>query len=128
MPQGVFVVNTIRRLLKSQGQVYEFTRQGKNDYGEPSGEPQTVAKITGLYHETFVSPVLTTQEASQTRKLQTPSILCLWSDFEKEDIQVGDELSIGRNKYVVQSAVDIQKMNVAVDIVLALVEDDGLQF
>lgn len=124
-----FEVNKVRRLLKTQGQLFEFQRLRKNPYGEidPS-RPVWAKKLLGVYHETFARPVLSSAEGSSTRTLPQPNILCLWDEYLDSEIAVGDELIIDGNKYILQSAVDIQKAGVAAELVLRQVDDGGTEF
>lgn len=129
MPQKPFSIYAVKRLLKTQGQQFEFKRAKKNAYGEPipDSPKETVATVLGVYHETFVRPVISTQDGSAVRSLPQPNILCLWESVQGLDLTEGDELTIGKNSYKLHGMVDIQKLGIAVDLVLEMVEDGGIQ-
>lgn len=125
--QVAFVINKVRRLLKSCGKWYEFKHLGTNSFNEPDPSSSYTVQLFGVLHETFVRPVFTVTEDSQTRSLPQVNILCLYKDFLESGVAVGDELSIGDKLYIVQSAVDIQKMNAVIDIVLEAIDNGRIQ-
>lgn len=128
MSQKAFEINKLRRLLGTSGKLYEFKRKGTNAYNEPTEEETIVAVIRGVYHETYARVTVVLQESSKIRSMPQPTILCLWDDYVASGLTVGDELTIGPNKYTLQGAVNVQKMDVAADITLELVQDNGTKF
>lgn len=121
-----FEAYKLRRELKRSGIEYQFERMGKNDFGEPSGEPEVVGKVCGLYHEQNGHIQVTTGETTQTRTKKIPSILCLYEDAAPLGLQIGDNVGFNGKQYIVTGIVDIQNWNIICDISLEVV-DSGVQ-
>lgn len=117
-----FQLNKVRRLIKTQGQPFKFTRQKTNEFGEPNGQTESV-DIVGVYHETtsFLSKTVT--EATTVRRKPSPMILCLWEDAQK--ILHTDELSFNGKTYKVGEVKNISEANIVGDISLEEVQTNG---
>jgi hypothetical protein len=118
-----FEAYKIKRELKRSGIEYEFKRSGKNDFGEPLGEPTTVGKLRGIYHEQNSTVSVVTGETTQTRTKKIPTILCLYEDTASLVLQVGDQVSINGKTLKVTGVVNIQEWNIISDISLEVVDN-----
>lgn len=128
IPNRAFEVNKIRRTIKTMGAPYTFTRKTVNEYKEPTTGESPAGIIQGVYHEAYARTTIVRQDGSQLRSLPQPAILCLWDDYNAAGLAVGDTVKIGRNLYELHGVVDVQKMGVAADIILKMVDDDGVSF
>ena len=121
-----FEAYKIKRELKRSGIEYEFKRMNKNDFGESYGEPETVGKLIGLYHEQSSSIQITTGDTTQTRSKKVPMILCLYESTASLILQVGDIVKINDKTFKVTGIVNIQEWNLISDISLEVV-DSGVR-
>lgn len=119
-----FEVRKIKRAIATQGQEFTFVRKRLNEYKEPSDD-LGVDKLTlsGLYHESHKTAVITTAESSKLQSLSQGCILCLYEDYMLTPILEGDEVEISGVKYKVSGAVNLSKLNIAVDIALRIVDN-----
>ena len=119
-----FEAYKIKRELKRSGVAYEFTRSGKNQFGEPDEKISvTIGTVTGLYHEQNGSIQVTTGETTQTRTKKTPTILCLWEDTTSLGLSLGDKTIINGKVFRVTGIVNIQEWNIIGDVSLEVVDD-----
>lgn len=117
-----FQLNKVRRLIKTQGQNFSFSRPGTNEFGEPNGQTESV-DISGVYHETtsYLSKMVT--QATTIRQKPSPMILCLWEDAQK--VVQTDELTFNGKTYKVGEVKNISEANIVGDISLEEVQTDG---
>lgn len=123
-----FEAYKIKRELKRSGIDYEFKRLGRNDFGEPNNELESIGKIKGLYHEqnTSVQSVgLTSTDATQVHSRKKPMILCLYDDAANLSLRTGDILKLNGKTLKVTGISNIQEWNIISDISLE-VFDDGV--
>lgn len=119
----------LKRELKRNGTSVSFYRNQKNDFDEPSGKPELVASITGLYHETNGYVTLSVSDATVQRSVKLPMLLCLTSDVKAADLKVGDYVKIpnatsgGTKTYYMTGMVDVSDFGVITDISLEVVDD-----
>lgn len=118
-----FEAYKIKRELKRSGIDYEFKRFIKNDFGEPSDEPDVVGTLKGIYHEQNSNIQITTGDTTQVRTKKVPMILCLYEDTASLVLQVGDIVIINSRTFKVTGVVNIQEWNLISDISLEVVDD-----
>lgn len=117
-----FQLNKVRRLIKTQGQNFSFSRPGTNEFGEPNGQTEPVV-ISGVYHETTSYLSKTVTQATTIRQKPSPMILCLWEDAQK--VVQTDELTFNGKTYKVGEVKNISEANIVGDISLEEVQTDG---
>nr|DAQ83504.1 MAG TPA: hypothetical protein [Caudoviricetes sp.] len=113
----------IKRELKRSGIDYEFKRAIKNDFGEPSGEPELIGKLKGIYHEENSNIQITTGDTTQVRTKKIPMILCLYEDAANLVLSVGDIVKINEKTLKVTGIVNISEWNIIADISLEVVDN-----
>ena len=113
----------IKRELKRSGIDYEFKRAIKNDFGEPSGEPELIGKLKGIYHEENSNIQITTGDTTQVRTKKIPMILCLYDDAASLVLSVGDIVKINEKTLKVTGIVNISEWNIIADISLEVVDN-----
>lgn len=117
-----FQLNKVRRLIKTQGQNFSFSRPGTNEFGEPNGQTESVV-ISGVYHETTSYLSKTVTQATTIRQKPSPMILCLWEDAQK--VVQTDEMTFNGKTYKVGEVKNISEANIVGDISLEEVQTDG---
>lgn len=120
-----FEAYKIKRELKRSGIDYEFKRNVKNDFGEPTDELKVVGKLKGLYHEQNSSIQITTGDTTQVRTKKVPMILCLYEDTASLVLQVGDIVKINAKTFKVTGVIDIQEWNL-ISVISLEVVDNGI--
>lgn len=123
MINTTFETYKLKRELARSGKTFRFTRRGLNNFGEPTGLPEELGSLRGLYHEQNSNIQITTGETTQTRTKKIPMILCLAEDAKPLDLQTGDIVEINGRVFLVTGIVDIQEWNLIFDISLELVDD-----
>lgn len=119
MNHGAFQLNKVRRLIRTQGQVFYFKKPGKNEFGEPNGE--TVSQeIRGVFHELTEYKSKTTSEASTIRQKSSPMLLTLWESVG--DLHHTDVLYSDGKKYRVNEIHNFMGSNLVADISLEEVQ------
>jgi hypothetical protein len=118
-----FEVYKIKRELKRSGIEYEFKRSGKNEFGEPSDEPELVGKLNGLYHEQNSRIQVVTGDTTQIRTKKIPMILCLYEDAASLVLEVGDSVMINEKTFKVTGVTNIQEWSIISDISLEVVDN-----
>lgn len=117
-----FQLNKVRRLIKTQGQDFSFTRQELNEFREPNGQTISV-DLRGVYHETTSYLSKSSTDATTLRQKPSPMILCLWEDAQK--IEQSDELDFNGKHYRIGEVKNISEANIVADISLEEVQTDG---
>lgn len=120
-----FEVYKIKRELKRSGTDYEFTRDGKNEFDEPSGSKTVVGSLRGLYHEENGTVQITTGETTRTRTKKVPKILCLYESITSLGLKVDDTVTLNGKVLKVTGVVNVQEWDLIGDISLEVV-DDGI--
>lgn len=119
----------LKRELKRNGTEVTFCRNKKNDFGEPVGELEVVAKLTGLYHETNGYVSLSVSDATVSRNVKTPMLLCLAQDIMFSHLAIGDYVKVpnivtGETKtYYVTGITDISDFGIIADVSLEVIDD-----
>lgn len=122
MNAALFQLNKVRRLVKTQGQAFEFTREQLNDFGEPTDESVTLT-IKGVYHETASYLTKTAMEATTIKQKPSPMILCLWEEANK--LKPFDVLAFNGKNYTINGVKNIDEANIIGDVSLEEVQTDG---
>lgn len=117
-----FQLNKVRRFINTQGQSFEFKRQGTNSFGEPNGQTISVI-IKGVYHETTSFMSKSSMDAATIRTKPSPMILCSWTEAQK--ILMTDTLFFNGKSYTVGGVKDIAESGIVGDISLEEALTDG---
>lgn len=117
-----FQLNKIKRLIKTQGDTFVFTRKALNEFGEPSDEILTVP-LEGVLHETTSYLSRTSTESTTLRAKPSPMILCLWEYAKK--LSISYELFYNGKLYRIGDIKNVSEANIAADISLEEVQTDG---
>lgn len=120
-----FEAYKIKRELKRSGIDYEFKRNEKNDFGEPTHEQKVVGTLKGLYHEQNSTIQIVTGDTTQTRTKKVPMILCLYESTASLVLQIGDIVEINSRTFKVTGVTNIQEWNLISDISLEVI-DNGI--
>lgn len=92
----------INNAISWYGTEYAFLRNSKNDYNEPTGEPETVEVLQGIYHSSQKSFIdLIGSEAASVKSKINKGILCKPSDGTL--IKQDDYIIVNSLKYKVTS-------------------------
>ena len=123
MNHKAFQLNKVRRFINTYGQIFQFDKPGKNEFGEPNGE--TVShKIKGVFHETsgFASGYITktTSDSTTIRLKSNPMFLTLWESVG--DLKHQDELIFNDKKYRVNGVTNLLQANLIAEISLEEVQ------
>lgn len=126
MVNTTFEAYKVKREIKRSGTVYEFTRDPKNEFGEPEPDPVdnmgVLGSVRGLYHEQNSNVSITTGETTQVRTKKIPMVLCLWDDLKPLQLEVGDKTKINGKVFKVTGVVNIQEWSIIADISLEVVD------
>lgn len=117
-----FEAYKIKRELNRSGIDYEFKRFSTNAFKEPTGEPETIGSVRGIYHEQNSNVEVTTGDTTQIRTKKIPMILCLYEDAASVVLSVGDIVCINNKKFKVTGVVNVQEWNIVADISLEVVD------
>ena len=122
-----FEAYKIKREIKRSGEIYEFMRQKRNEFGEPSDEEESVGSLQGLYHEQNSNVQITTGDTTQIRTKKIPMILCVYDDAKTLNLKLGDILYLNDRILKVVSLVNIQEWNIIGDLSLEEVATNVVQ-
>lgn len=114
-----FQTNKIERLLKAQGQQFNFVRKGKNEFGETDNTdlPQ-ISTLVGVYHEQNSYISLSESEASVIPSKPIPMILTTYQRYKNTLVLPDDKVSINGRNFKVTGITNIQEGNYGIDISL----------
>lgn len=127
-----FEAYKLKRILKQSGIEFVFKRQKLNEFDEPEGELEEVARIKGLYHESNSYITDTVGDSATTRTKKQPMILCLCDDFNDITLHQGDVTEVSSRgpqmtsktlKYV--GCIDIQNWGIIADMSFEEVDEGG---
>lgn len=118
-----FEAYKLKRELKRSGIEYEFERFKENAFKELNGEPESVGKIVGLYHEQNSNIEVVTSDATQIRTKKIPMILCLYEDAASLGLKTNDIVKVNAKTFKVTGVVNIQEWSIIADISLEVVDD-----
>lgn len=113
-----FEYNKISRLIRVNGDVYAFMRPKLNDFGEPSGEYESI-EVKGVFHQTTNHITVIGADASSVQSKQSPAIFALYD--AAKGIRQGDLVMINGVQYAVTGTLDVNNWNIAIDISLEAV-------
>lgn len=119
MQAAAFQLNKVRRLILTQGKLFQFERPKVNDFGEPT-DGKTIYTIRGVYHETAGYSNKTSTEATTIRKKALPMVLTLWESAKELHHQ--DVLTFNGKPYQVTEIKNIAEANLVADISLEEVQ------
>lgn len=126
MHSAAFQLSKVRRLIRTQGKVFYFSKPGRNEFGEPNGE--TVShEIQGVFHEAlgFASgyATKTTSEDTTIRKKDFPMVLTLWESLG--ELRHTDVLIFNGKSYRVNEIKNVAEANLIANISLEEVQTNG---
>lgn len=115
-------LHKVRNEIKRHGTSYNFYRDIKDEYNEPTEQPaEFVATVCGLFH---VSKGFITLNISDSGNVRTKGQPMMMVEYENQtNIRKGDFVIINGNKYKVVDKNNIQEYNIVIDISLELVLD-----
>lgn len=127
MLNTTFEAYKIRREIVRSGTTLTFKRCGRNAYGEIDiANPKRIGEVEGLYHETNSHVNVTANDATQVRSKKVPMVMCLYEDVEPLKLRVGDYTCLNGKTFLITGIVNIQEWNIAVDISLEVVDNNGI--
>lgn len=123
MNHKAFQLNKVRRFINTHGQIFQFDKPGKNEFGEPNGE--TVShKVKGVFHETsgFASGYVakTSGDSTTIRTKPNPQFLTLWESVGP--LQHQDKLTFNDKTYKVTEITNLLQANLIAEISLEEVQ------
>ena len=116
-PQQVY---NVKRQIALSGQFVAFTRQGENQYHEPTGTAEIVHSCKGLFHVSGSHLSITLEEAGTTQERKRPRVLIEYTDT----IRIKDAVAIGGTTYEVSGIENIGNAGVFLDVSLGGDIDD----
>lgn len=126
MHSAAFQLSKVRRLIRTQGQDFYFTKPAKNEFGEPieDGEPLI---IRGVFHEALGfasghSPKVTS-EGTTIRKKDFPMVLTLWESLG--ELHHTDTMTLNGKTYRVTEIKNVAEANLIANISLEEVQTNG---
>lgn len=115
-----FQLHKVRQLIRVNGKMYDFFRQPKNEFGEPSsGESEHIA-VRGIYHETSGYLSLTSSDSTTIRRQASPMVLCTWEDAKL--LKQEDQVKFNNKLYAVSGIKDVTELQIIADISLTEVQ------
>lgn len=119
MNHKAFQLNKVRRFINTHGQIFQFDKPGKNEFGEPNGE--TVShEVKGVFHETpgFASGYVakTSGDSTTVRTKPDTMLLALWESVGS--LQRQDKLTFNGKTYKVNEITNLQQANLVAEISL----------
>lgn len=123
-----FALYQVKREIRRSGRDFDIYRDGVNEYGEPTNEPEKIYTITGLYHEhsahmldTYV--IVTGMDTTSYRTKKTPQILFRWEDLffknklgQEDSIKLGDMVNFNGHLAKVTGVTNVMEWNLVGDI------------
>ena len=111
------VLHRLIQTITWQGTVYSFYRQGENEYGEKSKEPEKIADINGLYHNGAASHLtLNVSDAGYVLNKTSPYILMSWDNALK--LKSMDIVTINAVTYKIEEGKNIGHLNIVGEVSL----------
>ena len=125
MHSSSFQLNKVKRLLRTPGQSFTFTRTGVDRFGEPDGTTESF-EIIGVYHESPSNSMYSVQQKADSATIwpkSFPMMLCLWEDAK--NLQPDDIAEINGKKYKIGEIRNLEVANLIADVTLEEVQDIG---
>lgn len=119
MHQKAFQLNKVRRLIKTQGKLFQFSTPEKNEFEEPT-ETFKLHEIKGVFHETTSYVSKESSDASTIRKKSSPMVLTLWESIG--ELLHTDKLAFNGRLYRVTGVKNLAEANLVADISLEEVQ------
>lgn len=119
MHNAAFQLNKVRRMIKTQGQVFTFNTPKKNEFGEPTKDTEP-HNLVGVFHETTAYLSKDTSEASTLRKKSSPMVLTLWESVG--ELHHTNMLTFNGKPYRVTEIKNLGEANLVADISLEEVQ------
>jgi hypothetical protein len=113
-----FELNKLKRLVRTNGEIYNFEREILDKFKEPTGAV-SVTVIHGVFHQTTEHILVTGTDAASVQDKTSPFILALYD--EAKDIKQGDKVTINDKVYNVSGVTNPGEFNLALDISLEVV-------
>lgn len=114
-----FQTSKVKRLINTNGNVFVFERNKKNEFGEDTDEKEKIS-VKGIFHQTNSFVTETSTDASVMRSKPQPMIMCLNEEAAK--IKVNDKLSYKKESYKVVDITDVANVNICKDVSLEVVQ------
>lgn len=115
------VAHRVQNAVSWYGAEYRFTRNSKNEYGEPTEEPELVEIVQGIYHSSQQSFIeLINTEAAKIKAKTNKGILCLSSSGSL--LLQGDRVEISSVEYRVTTVEPVMYGDVKVATEISLEE------
>ena len=119
MNHKAFQLNKVRRFLNTHGQIFQFDKPDKNEFGEPNGE--TVShELKGVFHETSGYVAKTSDDSTTVRTKPTTQLLTLWESVGP--LQHQDKLVFNDKTYKVNEITNLLQANLVAEISLEEVQ------
>lgn len=118
-----FEAYKLRRELLRSGVIFEFQRNGKNEFGEDTEEPEIIGSLKGLYHEQNSNVQMVAGDTTRSRTEKIPMILCLYDDVMYLGLKPDDYIIYNSKIFKVTGIVNIQEWKIISDISLEVVDD-----
>ena len=126
MHSAAFQLNKVRRLIRTQGKIFYFSKPGRNEFGEPNGD-LVPHEIQGVFHEAlgYASgyATKTTSEGTTLRKKDFPMVLTLWESLG--ELRHTDVLTFNGKSYRVNEIKNVAEANLIANISLEEVQTNG---
>lgn len=122
MHSSSFQLNKVKRLLRTTGRPFTFTRTGVDRFGEPDGTTESF-EITGVYHESASNSMYSVQQKADSATVwpkSFPMMLCLWEDAEK--LEPDDIVEFNGKQYKIGEIRNLEASNLIADITLEEVQ------
>ena len=119
----------MKRELKRSGKNVTFYRDAVDEFGWHTGAAEVVASFKCIYHETNSYVSESVGDATVSRTVKLPMLLCLAQDIVLSHVSQGDyvmllNIASGESKkYVVTGITDISDFGIIADISLRVVDD-----
>lgn len=120
-----FELYKVKRELKRSGVDYTVLRDSKNEYGEPSGAPEIVGVIRGIYHEENSNIQFIEGETTITRTQKLPMILCEYEAWELLETMPCDYVIVNEKRFTIVGCVNIQEWSIVGDVSLEVFDGGG---
>lgn len=119
MQMALFLKNKISRRLALNGKEYVFAHYGVDEYRQVMDQPESCARVTGLFHTTNSYIKESTKDGARIVSKPQPMMLMLAEDGNL--LSKDDKVTIGGCVYKVVNKTDVNHFDVVCDVSLELV-------
>ncbi len=110
----VHQIHTLQRMIQRHGVDFKVLRDGKNEFGEPSGERE-ICSLRGLFHASNGFLAITFADKGQVSTEKKPRLLILhYKDLQKNDLIVLEDGS----SYRITGLDDLGNLHLCLDLSL----------